>query len=77
MIDRFNLIDEPWIPVVDKGLVSLKQVFSEPCLRALGGNPVQKIALMKLLQSPLRYLFDRAEQLLALVFPPAWNRTRR
>jgi CRISPR system Cascade subunit CasA len=46
---HFNLINEPWIPVADKGRVSLRQVFSEPDYRALGGNPVEKIALMKLL----------------------------
>lgn len=49
MENRFNLIDEPWIPVADAGQVSLKGIFSNPQLRALGGNPVQKIALMKLL----------------------------
>jgi len=47
--NRFNLIDEPWIPIVDVGRVSLKEVFSNPDLKALGGNPVQKIALTKLL----------------------------
>jgi CRISPR system Cascade subunit CasA len=47
--NRFNLIDEPWIPVVDEGLVSLKQLFIQPNYRALGGNPVHKIALTKLL----------------------------
>ncbi|NNM58936.1 MAG: type I-E CRISPR-associated protein Cse1/CasA [Legionellales bacterium] len=47
--NRFNLIDEPWIPIVDIGNVSLKQVFSYPEYRALGGNPIQKIALTKLL----------------------------
>ena len=49
MENRFNLIDEPWIPVADVGRVSLKDIFSNPSLRALGGNPVQKIALTKLL----------------------------
>lgn len=49
MEDRFNLVDEPWIPVADVGRVSLRQVFTHPAYRALGGNPVQKIALMKLL----------------------------
>lgn len=49
MENRFNLIDEPWIPVADIGQVSLKGIFSDPQLRALGGNPVQKIALTKLL----------------------------
>jgi len=46
---RFNLIDEPWIPIVDAGQVSLRQIFAHPEYRALGGNPVQKIALTKLL----------------------------
>ncbi|MBX9265005.1 type I-E CRISPR-associated protein Cse1/CasA, partial [Klebsiella pneumoniae] len=49
MENRFNLIDEPWIAVVDVGLVSLTDIFSQPELRALNGNPVQKIALTKLL----------------------------
>jgi len=49
MENRFNLIDEPWIPVADIGRVSLRQIFSQSEYRALGGNPVQKIALMKLL----------------------------
>lgn len=48
-VGRFNLVDEPWIPVVDAGRVSLRQLFSHPEYRALGGNPVQKIALTKLL----------------------------
>ncbi|CAD6881166.1 CRISPR-associated protein, Cse1 family [Methylomonas albis] len=47
--NRFNLIDEPWLPVVDVGLVSLRQIFSQPEYRALGGNPIQKIAVTKLL----------------------------
>lgn len=47
--NRFNLIDEPWIPIVDAGPVSLRQLFSHSEYRALGGNPVQKIALTKLL----------------------------
>lgn len=45
----FNLVDEPWIPIADVGRVSLRQIFSEPTYQALGGNPVQKIALTKLL----------------------------
>ncbi len=45
----FNLVDEPWIPVVNIGRVSLRQLFTEPTYRAIGGNPVQKIALTKLL----------------------------
>lgn len=49
MDKHFNLIDEPWIPMAGRARASLRQVFSEPDLRALGGNPVEKIALMKLL----------------------------
>lgn len=49
MENRFNLIDEPWIPVTDHGRVSLRQIFSNSDYRSLGGNPVQKIALLKLL----------------------------
>jgi CRISPR system Cascade subunit CasA len=49
MENKFNLVDEPWIPVVGTGLVSLAETFSNPKLSALGGNPVQKIALIKLL----------------------------
>lgn len=47
--NQFSLLDEPWIPIVDVGRVSLRQIFSQPSYRALGGNPVQKIALTKLL----------------------------
>lgn len=49
MDNRFNLIDEPWIPVADVGRVSMRQLLSSTDYRALGGNPVQKIAVMKLL----------------------------
>ncbi len=47
--NRFNLIDEPWIPVIDKGRLSLRQIFSEADNRGLGGNPLQKLAMTKLL----------------------------
>lgn len=46
---HFNLVDERWIPVAEAGQVSLKRIFSEPDLTALGGTPVEKIALTKLL----------------------------
>ncbi len=46
---RYNLVDEPWVPVADVGRVSLQQIFSESSYRTLGGNPVQKIAVTKLL----------------------------
>ncbi|MBO4829253.1 MAG: type I-E CRISPR-associated protein Cse1/CasA [Fibrobacter sp.] len=47
--NRFNLIDEPWIPVVGKGKVGLRQIFADESIVALGGNPVEKIAVFKLL----------------------------
>jgi CRISPR system CASCADE complex protein CasA/Cse1 len=46
---RFNLIDEKWIPIADTGLASLHDVFSDGTLTALGGDPVQKISVFKLL----------------------------
>lgn len=46
---RFNLLDEAWIPIAGAGKVGLLEVFSNPALPALGGTPVQKIALTKLL----------------------------
>ena len=47
--NRFNLIDEPWIPVIDKGRLSLRQIFRDASNRGLGGNPLQKMAMTKLL----------------------------
>jgi CRISPR system Cascade subunit CasA len=47
--NRFNLVDEKWIPVANHGLASLSDIFSQPHFTALGGNPIQKIALTKLL----------------------------
>lgn len=49
MENRFNLVDEPWIPVADYGRVSLRDVFSNKNYRSLGGSPVEKIAVLKLL----------------------------
>ena len=46
---RFNLIDEQWIPVVKKGLASIRQIFTDKSITALGGNPIEKIAVLKLL----------------------------
>jgi CRISPR system Cascade subunit CasA len=49
MENRFNLVGEAWIPVAGVGRVSLWQIFENPQYRSLGGNPVQRIALTKLL----------------------------
>lgn len=64
MDNQFNLIDESWIPVADLGRVSLRQVFTKPEIRFLAGNPVQKIALLKLLLAIAQSAFtprDEAE----------------
>ena len=45
---RFNLVDEPWIPVVGKDRVSLLDIFSDDSLRDIDGNAVQKLSLIKL-----------------------------
>lgn len=47
--NSFNLIEEPWIPVAQVGLVSLRDAFSLQDLPALGGSVLEKIAVMKLL----------------------------
>ena len=47
--NSFNLIDEKWIPTVDKGLVSLKQVFSDREIKQLGGSVIEKLSIFKLL----------------------------
>ncbi|MDY0272214.1 MAG: type I-E CRISPR-associated protein Cse1/CasA [Advenella sp.] len=49
MENQFNLIDEPWIPVADRGRVSLRDIFICTDYQSLGGTPVQKIAVFKLL----------------------------
>jgi len=46
---RFNLVDDGWIPVEGRGRVSLEDVFSDTTLMSLGGNAVQKLAILKLL----------------------------
>ena len=51
--NSFNLVDEQWIPVSCAGRVSLRQIFGNPDTNAelerLGGDPVSKIAIFKLL----------------------------
>lgn len=37
----FNLIEEQWIPVAQIGLVSLRDIFSNPDLPALGGSVLE------------------------------------
>ncbi|MDR1175214.1 MAG: type I-E CRISPR-associated protein Cse1/CasA [Treponema sp.] len=47
--NRYNLLDEAWIPVAGKGKVGLLGIFQNPKLQSLGGNAIQKLALFKLL----------------------------
>ena len=47
--NRFNLIDEPWIPMADHGRISLRQAFSEPLPPLPGGTVLIKIPVLKLL----------------------------
>ena len=49
MQNRFNLIDEPWVPVAGHGAVSLRQIFADTALHTLGGTALEKIAITKLL----------------------------
>ncbi len=48
---RFNLADEPWVPVAGEARLSLREVFSRREPACLGGNALEKIALLKLLQA--------------------------
>lgn len=48
MNNRFNLIDQKWIPTAAKQNVSLKDVFKGKGIRDIGGNPVEKISFFKL-----------------------------
>ena len=58
----FNLINEAWIPIANIGQVSLKDVFTHLDYSALGGNPIQKIALMKLLLAIAQAAYTPADE---------------
>lgn len=45
----FNLVHDKWIPVEGQGKHSLYEVFSNPLLQSIGGNPLQKMSVYKLL----------------------------
>lgn len=47
----FNLVDEKWITTVDRGLVSLRDVFSDTGIKQLGGSVIEKLSIFKLLLS--------------------------
>lgn len=46
--NRFNLVDEKWLPLANGEKASLAMVFSKGCPK-LGGTPREKIAIFKLL----------------------------
>lgn len=48
---RFNLIEEPWIPLAGHGLTALRNIFDPACIGELGVNPQEKIALLKFFQA--------------------------
>jgi len=48
--NKFNLVDEPWINVESYGLVSLKSLFEKNTYKRICGTPIEKIAILKLLQ---------------------------
>jgi len=48
MNNRFNLVDEPWIPINDHPRISLRELFRTPGLKSVYGNAIQKLALLKL-----------------------------
>lgn len=49
MTNRFNLIDELWIPIADHGRVSLRQIFTDSLPASPGGPPLSKITILKFL----------------------------
>lgn len=60
--NSFNLVDEKWIPAVGKGLVSLREIFSDTSIPAPGGNPVEKIAVFKLLLAVAQSAWTPADE---------------
>ena len=48
MENRFNLIDEKWIPIQGESPVSLLDIFSQNSPESLGGTAIQKLAMLKL-----------------------------
>ncbi|MDO4575792.1 MAG: type I-E CRISPR-associated protein Cse1/CasA [Planctomycetia bacterium] len=45
----FNLVDDPWIPIAGVGDRSLRDLFEHPEYQRLGGTPVEKIVILRLL----------------------------
>lgn len=60
--NRFNLVEEAWIPAAPEGLKSLKDVFSGEG-KALGGTPREKISIFKLLEAIAQSAFTPVNSL--------------
>lgn len=48
MNNRFNLLDEPWIPITDHPRISLRELYNTGDFKSISGNAIQKLALLKL-----------------------------
>ena len=49
MNNTFNLLDEPWIPIVGGDSISLLEAWDLETPRLLGGTAIQKLSILKLL----------------------------
>ena len=49
MSERYNLIEENWIPSVSRNFVSLKDIFNCDIPINIGGNAIEKISILKFL----------------------------
>ena len=58
----FSLVDDPWIPVTGDSRKSLYEVFSEKDIAGLGGSPLEKIALFKLLLAISQAAYTPADE---------------
>lgn len=48
VLNRFNLVRERWVPIAGRGKASLLELFQDESLPGIGGNPIEKISLLKL-----------------------------
>lgn len=47
--NRFNLLEEKWLPIENRGRMSLVEIFSDQQTPNVAGSPIQKIASLKFL----------------------------
>lgn len=60
--NKYNLIDESWIPIAGRGKVGLGEIFADDTVSALGGNPVEKISAFKLLLAIAQSAYTPADE---------------